>query len=133
MNEDTQKLIGTILNENAQRDAIHIAVVPLIAGEDLHRGAPIGLAYRTKDTAKYREKYYGWKPIGIDDPFIADYRVKKGQRFFCFLYPGTVTGMRHNFRHPAFDEPLPTPANESELWLHQFAEKWNFHYDEMIA
>lgn len=133
MNEDTLKKLGTILDDTAERDAVHICVVPLIAGEDLWSNTEIGLAYGTKNVALRREKCYGNEPIGFVDPLLRHKEVKKGQKFYGWLYPGAVTGMRHHFHHPVLDGPTPVPANESEAWLRSFADKWNFDYDEMIV
>lgn len=94
MNEETQKRIGTILDETARRDAIHIAVAPVVAQEWLNAGEHV-----TRDG---RHAEYGGEAVGVVDPFLRT-GVDKGQRFFIFLYPDTVTGMRHVWSHPAFD------------------------------
>src|SRR5437660_1538914 len=116
MKEETQKRIGTILDETAERDAIHIAVAPLIAGEDLWKRGEVGLKYGTRDVAVSKQSVYDLHPIGIVDPFLKEV-VRKGQRFYCFLFPNTVTGMRHHWQHPAFDAPLVQPKSEHEQWL----------------
>lgn len=130
MKDDTQKLIGKILDETAERDAIHVAVAPVIAGEDLWPGREVGFVYGSNEVVKSKSKDYGMDPIGIVDPFL-DGRVEKGQRFFVFLFPGTVTGMRHHWNHPAFQTPK-VASNASEKWLREFANKWNFDYKSMI-
>lgn len=133
MNDDTQKLIGTILTADAQRDCVHMALHPMQAGERLIKGAEIGLAYGSRTIALSRQSCYGEVPIGIVDPFLKDWSVKKGQWFFCWLFPGSVQGMRHAFHHPVLDAPVQQPASEAEAWLRAFAERWHFNYDEMIA
>jgi len=132
--------IGKLLTGGEERDCIHMAIFPAIAAEDgLRPGAEVGLVYGTTNQIKSMERLYGLPAIGIVDPFLfkslwenRQYSVKKGDRVWVFLFPGTVTGMRHHWRHEALDTPH-VPKNESEKWLREFADKWNFNYDEMIA
>jgi hypothetical protein len=80
------------------RDAIHIATVAVIAHEDLVPGTHVGFPTKEADVMGASEI----APVGIVDPFLTT-TVKKGERFWVFLYPGTVTSLRHNWTHPAFD------------------------------
>lgn len=125
------KTIGKILDSNEERrDAIHIAIVPAIAAENLWAGNKVSLVYGTTDQVK-RQEYSGGSPIiGVVDPFLNNF-VRKGQKFWLFLYPNSVTGLQHVWTHPAFDCPQ-MPKNEHEKWLREFADKWNFNYAEMI-
>lgn len=139
---DIHKLLGKLIDRDAyergeiQRDCIHIAVVPLIAGDDrLSRGREFQLAYGTTNIALAADADYGHPIHGIVDPFLRisqnRWRIDEGEIFWGFLLPGTVTGMRHHWHHPAFDE-LPT-AGPAETWLRSFAQRWNFDYNEMIS
>ncbi|HNC56661.1 MAG TPA: hypothetical protein PLP33_14520 [Leptospiraceae bacterium] len=40
--------------------------------------------------------------------------------------------MRHHWQHPAFTK-IHTPNSEHENWIRNFANEWNFDYDELIA
>lgn len=95
-----------VTDEDADRDAVHVAVVPLITAVWLTPGTHVG---RNKDgflTDKTNEK------LGIVDPFLspATLRIPPGTRVWLFLYPKTVTGMRHHWKHPAFPDPVPVIA-----------------------
>src|SRR5712664_3831229 len=72
----------------------------------------------------------------VIDPFLGcdmdSAMVKKGDLVWCFLKPGTITGLRHEWTHPGIDNQRP-PKNEAEKWLRSFADKWNFDYDSMIG
>jgi hypothetical protein len=118
------------------RDAIHIAVVQMICGEDyISAGDHVFIQPGTTDTILTKDKCYGEAgQIGIVDPFLTEYDIKKGDRVWVFLYPNTVTGLRHEWTHPAFTEAerIINTASESELWLRQFAARWGFDYSNMI-
>jgi hypothetical protein len=73
---------------------------------------------------------YGDPGIGVIDPFISF--AKKGDRVWLFLFPGSVTSIRHEWTHPGIDNP-PKTKNVSEAWMRAFASKWNFDYSELIA
>lgn len=126
MNEATQKKIGTILKGSEERDAIHVAVASVVADAVLKPGQHIGVVngHATRHGTM----------VGIVDPYLQR-TVMPGQRFWCFLYPMTVTSLRHEWTHPAFDQrtgPQDTDKAMAEEWLRNFAEGWRFDYDEMI-
>lgn len=122
--------LSKLAPEGSQRDAIHVAVVPLIAGENLHRSDDIKLSF-CKNKA-YRCERECKEAIGIVSPFLEDYTVKAGDRFWAMLYQNTVTGMRHHWSHPSFDTPAANVVSSSEVWLREFADKWHFDYDQLI-
>lgn len=100
MSEQTT-IVGKLLDETARRDAIHFALAPVVCGEmtlepGQHTGLNAkGLAVRTPA-----------KLLGIVDPFL-EQRVQPRQRFWLFLYPNTITNLRHAWEHPAFDTEAP--------------------------
>lgn len=89
--------LGQLLGIDAKRDAIHIAIAPVISSGSINPGEHIGF---TEDgTVGIRAKV----KIGIADPFLKN-TISNGERFYMFLYPNTVTGMRHEWSHPDFQE-----------------------------
>ncbi len=92
-------VLGKLADANDRRDAIHIALAPVVAGVDLEPGQHVGLF--SDGTAKPTEPH-----IGIVDPFLVS-RVSRGERFWLFLYQGTVTSLRHVYTHPAFTAKVP--------------------------
>jgi len=95
---DTQFKIGTLLSEHQTRDAIHIAVAPVVATESLSPGQSIVVADGNAKATSDAER-----GVGIVDPFLRS-KVSAGSRFFIFLYPNTITGLRHQWEHPAFEQ-----------------------------
>jgi uncharacterized protein (TIGR02996 family) len=121
---EAQQTIGTVLDSNAKRDAIHFAVAPVIAGEDLLPGQHVGLWDQKRQIAGSLSEREAL--LGIVDPFLQDV-VNKGERFWLMLYPNTITSLRHEWVHPAFgptveveSEPMPssgTIQNDREAFL----------------
>lgn len=119
--------IGFILNSEQHRDAVHMALAPLIAGERLSPGQHVGINESGRASALAAS-------IGVVDPFLK-VSVASGERFWLFLYPGTVTGLRHEWSHPSFQDSVPITravSSESEKWLREFAESVDADYDEMM-
>lgn len=96
---DTLSLLGKIITGPAVRDAVHVAVAPVTARHRILPGQRVkvenGLASLTTTPGH-----------GIADPFLRE-PVEAGQKFFVWLYPGTVTSLVHHWTHPAFDPALP--------------------------
>jgi len=131
---DALETLGTILTRNEKRDAIHLAVLPVIAGQDLDRACLISLqegrAFADSDG------------LGIVDPFV-EVGPRKGEKFWMVLKPRIIQSLRHVWTHPdlpdesAEDEKeRVTKIKESEQWLRNFCEDYSSNapsdYDTMI-
>lgn len=104
-------LLGIKPAENAERDAIHVAIIPVVAREKLRPGDRVNKHGELSD-----------EPVGIVDPFLDD-DVQEGETFWLCLFQRTVTGMRHHWEHPAFDKK---PTKEESLdWIKNFANTHN--------
>lgn len=92
---------------DARRDAIHVAITPVIAAPDtnLFPGQP----FKLDDQGRAVVVAHVNDATGVVDPFLKT-AVRPGERFYGCLYPGTVTGLRHEWDHAAFSKPVaPTP------------------------
>lgn len=125
--------LGNLITGEAERDAIHVAVVPLVAGETLRVGEKFRLAHGSTEVAMRGDYEVDGNnpPIGIVDPFLDGYHVTEGQRFWGMLFQNTVTGMRHHWQNPSF-ENISLSTNIHEQWIREFCDRWNFSFDELI-
>lgn len=117
--------LGQLIDEHQQRDAIHIAIAPVVAAEKLYPGQDVGFV--GNDTTRIG---LAKTPIGIVDPFLKQ-PVQPEQRCWLCLYPQTITSLRHDWTHPAFT-PVESNMELSKAWLQDFADSLNLDYMELI-
>lgn len=120
----SETILGQLLDDKAQRDAIHIAVAPVTAAERLYPGDHVGFIC-DGIVAKIDDKL-----IGIVDPFLTK-PVNEGQRFYVCLYPKTVTGMRHHWSHPAFETAEPAKESNAKEVAETLIRKWLEKYSDV--
>ncbi len=76
---------------------------------------------------------FKWKgELGIVDPFL-ELPVQRGQKFWIFLLPNTITSLRHDWTHPQLPskEQSQTIA-DSKQWLTDFSNRLGIGYNELI-
>lgn len=109
-------VLGKLVEGEVERDAIHVAVIPMIASEKLKPAQRVGVV--SNGVAGPSANI-----VGIVDPYLTK-PVPAGAKFFLCLLPNIVTGMKHHWIHPAFEPD----KDSSEQWLRSYAENHN-HYD----
>ena len=138
-NEDTLKALGKLIPDASYgKDAVHIAVIPAIAANRLDPGEHV--EYRNGTAHSRRGASMPNTNIGIVDPYLAT-EVKPGQRFWLFLYPGTITSLRHEWTHPAIDQDDDVAAfihsdsgkKVSQDWMENFAGQYGFRASRMLS
>ncbi|QGZ66395.1 hypothetical protein [Paraburkholderia acidisoli] len=126
---DALETLGTIIDGSQARDAIHLAVEPVIAAHNMEPGAHVGLM------ADGRASEIADKHVGIVDPFLKD-GVCAGERFWLVVYPRQITSLRHVWEHPDFarspDVTLAPQYSESEQWIRNFADRVSLQYDILM-
>lgn len=117
---DALETLGTIIDDKQKRDAIHLAVEPVIAAEPLYPGDHItvieGKAYKRKEG----------QGLGIVDPFLIG-GLSVGDRFWFVMYPRMVHSLRHVWAHPAFPDEVKEKVEDKEkelLEAKKKSEKW---------
>lgn len=132
---DNPPAIGEFLTGTEYRDAIHIAVMPVVAAENLSSGDHIGLIKGLESHQAVKDE----NTIGIVDPFLLE-PVVEGDHFYMFLYPNTITSLRHEWTHPAFeDNPVTFTVSAEKVlaadqWLHNFAAlQAEINFTELMA
>jgi hypothetical protein len=122
MSKSHEPVLGEKLYGTHYRDAVHIAIIPVIAGESLATGQPVELYEEGGNTVVGSLNKH---VLGIVDPFIIG-GVKRGEQFYLWLTPRTITSLRHVWTHPEFPEEVKVEKNLREAstqWLETFAER----------
>jgi hypothetical protein len=122
--------LGNPPGENAQRDAIHIAVAPVTSEESIYPGQHVGLVAGSTDKVQTLRGSQPEQAVGIADPFVSG-RIEPGTRFWLLLYPQTITSLRHEWQHPAFATVID-PVAVSKAWLADIASRCGVSYDRMM-
>lgn len=111
---DALAYIGTIHDQKHGRDAVHIAVLQVTAGERaLTPGCPIAIdenriAFNADDNNP---------ALGIADPFCKDV-IMPGQMFYLWIYPNQIKSLRHVWEHPAIaNDTLDYPDQDVKQQL----------------
>lgn len=134
MSNQNDKLGKLITDPNATRDAVHIPIAPVVAGEVLNAGQRVGFLDDGRVGIMARKK------IGVVDPFL-DRLIHKGEKFHLCLYPNTITSLAHVWEHPDFPEDKAGPVNfqdapdksASEQWLINFSGRIGSGYRDVMA
>jgi hypothetical protein len=125
---DATATIGTILDESGQRDAIHVAVISVIASQSLKAGEDVGFL---EDGTVGKIATH----VGVVDPFLKSY-LKKGDKFWLAIYPRQVTGLRHVWTHPTIpDESEKTTLVKkyrSEEYIQELADEVDLSYQAIL-
>ncbi len=97
---DALETLGTIIDDNQKRDAIHLAVLPVMAGARLKPGQTINVVNGVAKAAPQKEA------LAIVDPFLVK-AIMPGQFFWMVIKPRLITSLRHVWTHPDLvDEPV---------------------------
>lgn len=114
---------GKLITDKQERDAIHIAVAPVVAHCILNPGQHIGFIKDDNRTVSYM----AGKKIGIVDPFIPRV-IAAGEEFWMFLYPNTITSLRHDWSHPEFTK-TGQDRQEAINWITVWASKYGMSFE----
>mgnify|MGYP001566110368 CR=1 FL=1 len=119
---NTTKL-GELINSEQPRDAIHIAIAPVVSDILLKPGDKIALVENSLTKVSKNGKH-----IGIVDPFL-EKQIEPGEWFWMLLFPQTITSLKHEWTHPSF---LDNSMSESEKWIREFADSVGLGYQTLL-
>lgn len=131
---DALETLGMVISENEKRDAIHLAVEPVVAGMKLRPGEDVGF-FSDGTVGKVSN------PLGIVDPFLKT-PVQAGQRFWLVVYPRQITSLRHVWEHPDFplsgetetkrEEDNVKEKAAAERWIRDYADNIGVDYNKLL-
>jgi hypothetical protein len=99
----SKPLIGKLLDSdlNPTRDAIHVPIIPVYAGEVLQPGQKIALIQDAGKLLAFSSSKAS-EIVGIVDPYL-EKAVVHDQYFYCHLKPNSVSKLWHEWKHPKID------------------------------
>jgi hypothetical protein len=106
---DALETLGQIHTRAEKRDAIHLAVEPVVATGELQPGEYVTVVDGEALPAHRDDA------LGIVDPFLPR-AVRRGERFWFVMLPRAVHSLRHVWTHPSFpDTELGPPQPDTDL------------------
>lgn len=114
--------LGQLITSEEKKDAIHVAICPVVANERIAPGQELGIVKIQKIPGQDDRIFVGamGKSIGIADPFLKE-MILPDETFYLVLFPYTVTSLRHEWTHPAF--PKNTSPEVDQVILDYLLEK----------
>lgn len=134
----TMTKLGEFLKEGeGTKDAVHVCIAPVVAAEALKPGDHV--CFVEDNNTSLVGASWARPKVGVVDPFLTR-PIREGESFNMLLYPGTTSGLRHEWSHPAFPEiekeaptlglglpTLPTGLDRAQReafeWLKNFCEE----------
>lgn len=121
--------VGRLAPPGSERDAIHVAIAPIVAGASLRPGDRVGLNGNGEAVST------GSGHLGIVDPFL-DRKIAVGELFWLFMLPNSITSLRHDWKHPKFPKVVTgiddTQKARSIEWLTDWAQTENMTYAQLM-
>lgn len=111
---------------SSERDAVHVATVLVQATERLFPGMRVGFVQEDVNNTLVGAVE---NTVGIVDPFL-DHPAEEGEWFWLLLYPNTITSLRHEWVHPAFNKT--TEFKKARQWMEDFALDCRVGYEDLM-
>lgn len=113
MSTHTHPTLGSLiaLEATASRDAIHVAIAPIVAAGNvyLNPGQPFAL-----DVYGLAQPCLIADAVGVVDPFLKA-SVRPGERFWGCITPGTTHNLRHEWDNRHFAAPVAPTVERIEV------------------
>lgn len=125
--------LGKIITTPKERDAIHIAVVPCITLTDVIPGAPVKIINGKAISCDHIED-----ADGIVDPFLdreahGKWHYEPGTTVWVYLKPGSITSLRHDWTHPAFDKGRRRVVHEDDVMVEEAAAMLGIDVENLMG
>lgn len=119
-----KNLLGKSPFELGDKDAIHVAIVSVRAGEGIAPGS------KCKLNAD-REAVCDAIGVGVADPFLKQ-TILKGESFWLLLNQDEIPNVRHQWDHPTVDFSPPTIEVKRNKYIQEFADLFGVTYQQIM-
>lgn len=106
------------------KDAVHVAIVSVRAGQHLSVGQEITIN-------EYNEAVSSNKGIGYVSPFVQG-DILRGTNFWMLLKPHEVPNVQHYWEHDKFDFAPPKREVQKNKYLCNIADKFKLTYEQLM-
>ena len=123
-----KNLLGKAPFDLGEKDAIHVAIVSVRAGQVISPGQGVKLnEYNEAIPCNGRKGR-----LGVADPFRYS-GIARGEYFWLLLSQDAVPNVKHVWEHESVDFSPPTREVELNRWIKQTAEEAKVPYEVLMA
>jgi len=127
MSINKKNLLGRSPEELGIKDAVHVAIVSLRAGQALKPADHI-----TLNDEREAVRCDPSKSFGVVNPFVNGPTVR-GTWFWGLLHMQEVPSVQHHWDHPEHSFAAPTTEPKRNKYLSEFADKLGITYEALMA
>lgn len=118
-------VLGRLASLGAGRDAVHVAIIPVVCEEEVEPGQPL----KIEDGKVVKSEHFG--RVGIVDPFL-DRPVDPLKSFYMLLNPGSITSLKHVWTHPAFGDEVEAIDDENMRFFREIAATCSMNVQKLL-
>lgn len=125
MSINKKNFLATKPTELGMKDAIHVAIVSVRAGESMAPGQHFTMQDGEAVPANPKDS------VGVVSPFLRS-NVMRGDAFWGLLKMDEIESVKHVWDHPQFSFEVPKTEPSRNKYIESYSEEFGVTYEELM-